>query len=115
MANEFDELVGAVNKGTRLISLSGLTSIAAKAQVLTRLRAETGKRFAVVADTNYDIDLWADDLEFWGQDAADPESALRDPQSAIVSLPSFDTDPYSGISPHAETQERRALALWQIA
>lgn len=108
MANEFDELIGAVNKGTRLISLSGLTSIAAKAQVLMRLRAETGKRFAVVADTNYDIDLWADDLEFFA--ATDMGEEFRP-----LTLPSFDTDPYSGVSPHAETQERRALALWQIA
>ncbi|MEQ1644914.1 MAG: hypothetical protein ABL959_15805, partial [Pyrinomonadaceae bacterium] len=108
MANEFDELIGAVNKGTRLISLSGLTSIAAKAKVLMRLRAETGKRFAVVADTNYDIDLWADDLEFFA--ATDMGEEFRP-----LTLPSFDTDPYSGVSPHAETQERRALALWQIA
>ncbi len=108
MANEFDELIGAVKGGSRLVSLSGLTSIAAKAHILTRLRAETGKRFAVVADTNYDIDLWADDLEFFA--AVDMGEEFRP-----LTLPSFDTDPYSGVSPHAETQERRALALWQIA
>jgi|CXWL01.1.fsa_nt_gi transcription-repair coupling factor (superfamily II helicase) len=112
MANEFGDLIGSVNKGSRLISLSGLTSIAAKAHVLMRLRSATGKRFAVVADTNYDIDLWADDLEFWGRD---PVAAAPGSDTSIVSLPSFDTDPYSGVSPHAETQERRALALWQIA
>src|SRR6185369_3817605 len=41
-------------------------------------------------------------------------TAIENPQSAIVSLPSFETDVYSGTSPHAETQERRALAFWQL-
>jgi transcription-repair coupling factor (superfamily II helicase) len=30
-------------------------------------------------------------------------------------VPSFETDPYADVSPHAETLERRALALWKIA
>ena len=29
-------------------------------------------------------------------------------------LPSFESDVYSGVSPHAETQERRVLTLWQL-
>lgn len=107
MSNEFDNLKREIESGTRAISLSGLTSIAAKAHVLSRLAAETNKRFAVVTDNNSDLEVWQNDLEF--------HSPLTAHHSPLISLPSFETDPYSGISPHAETQERRALALWQLA
>src|SRR6185503_15070111 len=30
-------------------------------------------------------------------------------------LPASESDPYAGGSPHAETLERRALALWRLA
>ncbi len=107
MVNEFDKLKREISEGTRVISLSGLTSVAAKAHLLTRLRAETGKALIVVTESNNELETWQTDLEFF-------RSAISDPQSAIVTLPSFEADPYSGVSPHAETQERRALGLWQL-
>ncbi|HVF29400.1 MAG TPA: DEAD/DEAH box helicase, partial [Pyrinomonadaceae bacterium] len=101
-SNEIEQLIAEIKRGARVISLGGLTSTASKAFVLSQVQSATGKRFAVVAQTNEELDTWNCDLEFWTSDAG------------IVSLPSFDTDPYSGISPHAETQERRALGLWLI-
>ncbi len=109
MVEEFERLKKEVTSGARIVSLSGLTSVSAKAYVLAKLRTETGKRFAVVTESNADVDLWVADIEFWC------DSAFRDPHPTIVSLPSFETIPYSGVSPHAETQERRALSLWRIA
>jgi len=102
MADELDKLKSDIENGARVISLSGLTSTAAKAKVLARLQAETGLSFAVVTDTNIDAERWSADLAFWSD-------------GPIISVPSFETDPYSSISPHAETQERRALALWKLA
>ena len=107
MPDEFDKVKGEIEKGTRVISLSGLTSVAAKACLLTKLQAETRKNFAVVTESNAELETWQADLEFFQSDS-------QSPKSQIVSLPSFETDPYSGVSPHAETQERRALALWQL-
>jgi transcription-repair coupling factor (superfamily II helicase) len=109
MAAAFEELKREVLSGSRIISLSGLTSTSAKANVLARLHAETGKRFVVVADTNTEIETWIADLGFF----LDSETEISNPQ--LIPLPSFTTDPYSGASPHAETQEERALALWQLA
>ena len=103
MAAEFDKLVKEINLGSRIVSLSGLTSVSAKAFVLSRLREQTKKKFAVITTSNSDLELWKCDLEFFAK------------QSHEVSLPSFDTDPYAAVSPHAETLERRALGLWQIA
>ena len=124
MADELGKLTADILAGQRVISLSGLTSTSAKAYVLSRLQAETGKHFAVVTDSNSDAEAWAADLEFLlNVESKNPvatatgsdKSAIRIPHSAIISLPSFETDIYSGVSPHAETLERRALALWQLA
>jgi transcription-repair coupling factor (superfamily II helicase) len=108
MSEELDKLKQEVDGGKRVITLSGLTSIAAKAYVLARLQAETGKKFAIVTDTNSDLEIWASDLAFFR--SQDTNFKLQ-----IANLPSFETDPYSGVSPHAETEERRALALWRLA
>ena len=85
-----------------MISLSGLTSTSAKAYVLSRLQSETQRKFVIVADTNSDLESWNGDLTYFSD-------------SQVISLPSFATDPYSGASPHAETQEERALGLWRLA
>jgi len=107
VANELEKLRNGVTAGSRLIWISGLTSIAAKAHLLSRLHAETGMKFAVVTESNSDLDSWTSDLTFFL--SANPGS-----DSQIVSVPSFEADPYSGVSPHAETQERRALGLWKL-
>ena len=107
MVDVFDKLLAEIKGGTRVVSLSGMTSVSSKAFVLSKLRAETGKTFAVVTESNTSLEEWNSDLNFFSSETSD----LR---SQIIVLPSFEADPYSGVSPHAETQERRALALWQL-
>lgn len=102
MADDFDKLMRELQRGARVICLSGLTSVGAKAFVLSKLQAETGRSCVVVTDSNSEMEIWTSDLGYFATD------------STIVALPSFETDPYSGVSPHAETQERRALAFWQL-
>lgn len=104
MSDSFEKLKLELQRGARVISLSGLTSVPAKAFVLARLQAETGRSFAVVTESNAEMETWLSDLNYF----------VNENKSAVIALPSFETDPYSGISPHAETQERRALALWQL-
>ena len=117
---EIAQLIREVNRGLRVISIGGLTSSASKAYILAQVQNATGKTFVVVTDSNKDLETLDCDLEFWSSrikgngKAASDDSALRTPHSAILSLPSFDTDVYSGVSPHAETQERRAMTLWRL-
>jgi transcription-repair coupling factor (superfamily II helicase) len=106
LTNKIDELRIAASSGTRVISISGLSSPAAKALVIHELQRQIERPIVVVADTNSDADLWCCDLEFFRKQSGRGE--------ATIALPSFETDPYSGVSPHAETQERRALALWRL-
>ena len=104
---EIARLRERIERGAKVISLGGLTSIAAKAFVLSHLQRETAKTFVVVADTNKDSENWECDLDFWVKS--------KKADSQIFSLPSFETDIYSGVSPHAETLEKRALALWNLS
>ena len=103
MAEQLDEIRRQIERGTRVISLSGLISPAAKASVLARLHAATGKAFVIVTASNSDMESWLGDLLHFAGGG-----------TGIIALPSFEVDPYAGASPHAETQERRALALWQM-
>lgn len=103
---EFSRLRDALKKGTRVISLSGLTSISAKSYVLTKLQAETGKTFVIVTDSNRELDSFECDIDFFQTQFI---------KSPILTIPAFESDVYSRISPHAETQEKRALALWYLS
>ena len=60
---------------------------------------------------NRDLETWERALCFWSD-------ALRGGQGHdenVLTLPASESDPYAGASPHAETLERRALALWRLA
>ncbi|MDH3495024.1 MAG: hypothetical protein OEM82_15845, partial [Acidobacteriota bacterium] len=112
-SESFELLVGQVKKGTRLVNLGGLTSTAAKAFLITKLKAATGKTIAVVTANNVELDAWESDLSFW-QSHHEFLAYAGDAESNVI-LPSFETDVYAGVSPHAETLEKRALALWNLA
>src|SRR5687768_1221769 len=113
---EFERLRDEIRRGKRIVSIGGLTSVSAKAYVLSRLQAETNKNFVIIADSNKELETWNCDLDFWQSSvqSENENSQLATRKSQLLSLPSFETDVYSGISPHAETQEERALALWRL-
>ncbi|HEV2801284.1 MAG TPA: transcription-repair coupling factor [Pyrinomonadaceae bacterium] len=115
---ELRRLVAEVRGGARVVSVSGLTSGAARALVLAALQRETGMRLAVVVQASRDLEQWDRDLCFWsealrrrGRESETEESA----RSLVLTLPASESDPYAGSSPHAETLERRALTLWRLA
>ncbi len=102
-STEFQKLIAEIKRGTRVISLGGLTSIASKTFVLSHLQAESAKTFVVVTDSNKELETWESDLSYFSKD------------KRIAILPAMETDVYAGISPHAETLEERALALWNLS
>lgn len=104
MKLEIERLKLAIASGSGPIVLSGLTSTAAKSYVLAQLAAETAANFVILtADNTTSSSLAADLAHFTKQ----PDE--------ILEFPSFETNPYSTASPHAETQETRAVALWRLA
>jgi transcription-repair coupling factor (superfamily II helicase) len=110
-SEEFKRLVAELRGGARVISLSGLAAGPARALVLAALQREVGKCFAVVTQANRDLEAWESDVRFW-------YCALRGASACdetVLTLPSSESDPYAGASPHAETLEQRALTLWRLA
>jgi transcription-repair coupling factor (superfamily II helicase) len=119
--NEIRRLADEIRRGTRVITLSGLTSIASKAFVLSELQKETKKTFVVVTDSNKEAETWECDLSFWDEEikrqsdkAAKSLSPGVTSSHRLLTLPAFDSDVYANVSPHAETLEKRALALWNL-
>ncbi|HKR14199.1 MAG TPA: transcription-repair coupling factor, partial [Pyrinomonadaceae bacterium] len=107
---EYQRLVDQLRANARIISISGLVAGSARALAITALQRDTGKTFAVVSQTTRDLEPWESDLRFWhaalaGEEAADTE---------VLVLPASEIDPYAGTSPHAQTLEKRALALWRL-
>ncbi len=108
---EYRRLAVAVGAGKRVVSVAGLTSAPARALALAALQRETGRRFAVLVAANRDMEAWKRDLSFWCAALGVGEGDCE----AVLSLPASEGDPYAGASPHAETLERRALTLWNLA
>src|SRR5574341_738392 len=108
---EFRSVIDQIAGGARVVSISGLVAEPARALVLAALQRESGKQFALVVPTQRDLENWQRDVSFW-YCALRGVSAYEDP---VAVLPASESDPYAGGSPHAETLERRALALWRLA
>jgi transcription-repair coupling factor (superfamily II helicase) len=111
-SEEYGRLLAEVRGGARVISVSGLAAgTQARALALAALQREVGKCFAVVTQANRDLEAWERDVRFW-------YCAVRgtnDCDETVLLLPSSESDPYAGASPHAETLEQRALTLWRLA
>lgn len=100
--SELESLRDELKRGTAVVSISGLTSISAKAYIISYLQRETKKNFVVVTDSNRELETFESDLRFFQQN------------QSVLMLPSFESDVYSNLSPHAETLEQRALTLWSL-
>ncbi|MFN2577455.1 MAG: transcription-repair coupling factor [Pyrinomonadaceae bacterium] len=108
---EFRRLLDQISRGARVVSISGLVAGPARALVLAALQHQTGRHFALVVPAQRDLENWERDIGFW-------YCALRGVTECgadVAVLPASESDPYAGGSPHAETLERRALALWRLA
>jgi transcription-repair coupling factor (superfamily II helicase) len=110
-SDEFRSVLDQIRRGARVVSISGLVAAPGRALVLAALQRETAKQFALVVPAQRDLENWQRDIEFW-------YCALRGVtqcEDSVAILPASESDPYAGGSPHAETLERRALALWRLA
>src|SRR5437016_450928 len=108
---ECRRVIDEIQRGARVISISGMVAAPARALAVAALQRETGKQFAVVVPAQRDLESWERDLGFWYCAL----HGITECEDAIAVLPASESDPYAGASPHAETLERRALALWRLA
>jgi transcription-repair coupling factor (superfamily II helicase) len=108
---EYRRVLDQINLGARVISISGLVAGPARALALALLQRETGKRFALTVPAQRDLENWERDISFWYCAIRD----VTDCGESVAVLPASESDPYAGGSPHAETLEKRALTLWNLA
>ena len=104
-------MLDQIRRGSRVVSISGLVAAPGRALVLAALQRETNRQFALITPAQRDLENWQRDISFW-------YCALRGVtkcEDSVAILPASESDPYAGGSPHAETLERRALALWRLA
>lgn len=107
---ELHKLDAEIQRGSRVVSVSGLVTGSARALALAALQRQTGKLFAVVTQSNRDLEPLERDLRFWYCAL----TGKTDCANEVLLLPSSESDPYAGSSPHAETLEQRALTLWRL-
>src|SRR5438034_11686761 len=105
------EIVAEIQRGARVICVSGLVPESARALAVAALQRETGKPFAIVTQSNRDLETWERDLRFW-YCALSGKAECGD---EVLILPASESDSYAGASPHAETLEQRALTLWPLS
>jgi transcription-repair coupling factor (superfamily II helicase) len=105
------DLVSQIQAGARVVSISDLVTGSARALALAALQQETGRLFAIVTQSNRDLESWERDIRFWFCAlAGKPEC-----EQEVQVLPASESDSYAGSSPHPETLEKRALTLWRLA
>jgi transcription-repair coupling factor (superfamily II helicase) len=97
------ELIPRLSGGTGPRSIAGLTSVPSKAVVLSAMAGASPGRILVLTDSNDSAEFLASDIRHF------------DSEIDVEVFPSFESNPYSGLSPHAETEQTRARVLWRIA
>jgi transcription-repair coupling factor (superfamily II helicase) len=107
---EYKSLLAKIQSNARVVSISGLVAESARALAVAALQRDTQKTFAIVTQSTRDLEPWERDLRFWYCALASKESC----DDEILVLPASESDPYAGLSPHAQTLERRALSLWRL-
>src|SRR2546427_10155623 len=108
---ECRRVIDEIQRGARVISISGMVAAPARALAVAALQRETGKQFAVVVPAQRDLEGWERDLAFWYCAL----HGVHDCAEAVAVLPASESDPYAGGSPHAATLEKRGLALCGLA
>ena len=109
-STEFKQILDQLRRGARVISISGLVAGSARALAVAALQREVGKPFAVVTQSTRDIEPWERDLRFWYCALSGKQTCNEE----VLVLPASESDPYAGVSPHAQTLEQRALTLWRL-
>src|SRR6266571_3772552 len=86
---EFRRVLDDIQRGARVISISGLVAGPARALALAALQRETGKQFALVVPAQRDLESWERDVTFW-------YCALRgisECGAAVAALTASESDP----------------------
>src|SRR5213596_1315784 len=104
----FKRLASDLRAGNKVLVTSGLVG-PAKAMLAAALHKELSRPIVLIVRTNSELETTECDLKFF-------HSAFQgSPKSSVLTLPAAEVDPYEGLSPHAEVEQKRAFALDSLA
>lgn len=106
----FCNLLKDLKSGHKVLAASGLMG-AAKSLVTTALQKELARPVVIIARSNKELENLERDLASFYH-AFYPERKLT---NFLLTLPAADTDPYQGLSPHPEVEQKRAFTLDTLA
>jgi len=105
-SDALQQLETGIEEGRRVLTLTG-TAGGAKALAIAKAILVEDRPTAVITPSNADAHSMALELKFY-------LDLLSPSPPDIVHLPSFEVDPYRGLSPHPEISAARAKAIWQL-
>ncbi len=103
------------NRGT--LAVSGLSG-SAKALLIAALNKELSRPVVTIVRTNKELEDLERNLKYFHQILRSaPEDSHHQviKTDAVLTLPAAEVDPYQGLSPHAEVEQKRAFALDTLA
>jgi transcription-repair coupling factor (superfamily II helicase) len=104
-ATDFRRIANETLKGDSDVVVSGLAGTA-RALFIVALWQALRRPLIVVTPHDRNLSTLADDIEYFHQ-------ALNAPGSnKVCRFPAWETDPYSGLTPHADILQTRATTLW---
>jgi len=94
-----------IRSSRRVVCLEGITSSSAKSFITSYLSELNKGPVLLIVESNTEIERWEADLRFFSRDVT---------SDGILIFPAFETDIYSGASPHSATQKIRATTLTSL-
>jgi transcription-repair coupling factor (superfamily II helicase) len=108
---DFRRIAAESLRGDNDVFISGLSG-SARSLFIAGLWHAVRRPIVVVTPHDRDISDLVTDLEFFH--SAINNSGSNTSTSRVSPFPAWEADPYAGLPPHADIQQARATALWQL-
>ncbi|MBI4851289.1 MAG: transcription-repair coupling factor [Acidobacteria bacterium] len=118
-STSFRRLLNDLKTSQKPLAVSGLTG-SAKAFLIAALNKELARPILTIVRSNNELETLERDLKFFYQalrqgSKEESSSAKRLKPETIITLPVAEVNPYQGLSPHPEVEQKRAFALDTLA
>src|SRR5688572_30538997 len=103
---DFRRIASDILRGDSEISISGLSGTA-RALFIAGLWQSLRRPLIVITPHDRAVATLASDAAYF-------HGELTGSANRVCQFPAWETDPYAGLSPHADIQQERATTLWKL-
>src|SRR4029079_5263590 len=104
---DFRRIASEVLRGDADVVVSGLSG-SARALFVAGLAQALRRPLIVVTPQDRAVETLATDINYFHAELN------TNGENRVAAFPAWETDPYAGLSPHADIQQTRATALWRL-